>query len=135
MDPVSQLRAALLPILQVWEQELRIEYPNVRFSIYDHSIGALTDWNGHQIGIDCTFKEPAPESPDNLALLVSLKHLHKTPSLDSAEVVWGHPGYIEASVLPACVEFSADRLAELIERLPSLFTALKQAIRRGHPLS
>jgi hypothetical protein len=136
MDPVSKFRASLLPILQTWEHELRREYPDVMMNIYDWPVGKLTDWQGHDIGIDCMFKNAAPEWPDNLPLSVSLKHLHKTPSIDSAEVVWGHPsGYVEASVLPASVEFSPDRLVELIERLPELFTALKQAIRRGRPLS
>jgi hypothetical protein len=136
MDPVTQFRANLLPILQVWEQELRREFPDVMMKIYDYPVGKLTNWQGHDIGIDCLFKNAAPEWPDNVALSLSLKHLHKSPLIDSADVVWGHPsGYVEASVLPAPVEFSSDRLAELIERLPELFTALKQAIRRGRPLS
>jgi hypothetical protein len=136
MDSVSQFRASLLPILQIWEQELRREYPDVTINIYDWSVGSRTDWNGHSIGIDCIFKKAAPDSPDNLALEVSLKHVHKAPSLVSADVVWGHPsGYVEASVLPECVEFSPDHFAELIKRLPELFPALKQAIRRGRPLS
>src|SRR5262245_30654730 len=105
MDSVSQLRASLLPILQIWEQELRRDYPDVVTNIYDLPVGSHTDWNGHNIGIDCLFGEAAPDSPDNLALLVSLKHVHKAPSLVSADVVWGH-GDIEASVLPECVEFS-----------------------------
>ena len=136
MDPVSQLRVCLLPILQAWQQELRREYPDVTMNIYDWPVGELTNWRGHDIGIECTFKNAAPKWSDNVALSVSLKHLHKTPSIVSAEVVWGHPsGYVEASVLPASVEFSSDRLERLIERLPELFTALKQAIRRGRPLS
>ncbi|WP_426437371.1 hypothetical protein [Bradyrhizobium genosp. P] len=135
MDSVSQFRASLLPIMQIWEQELRREYPDVTTTICDSSVGRLTDWNGHNIGIDCLFKEATPDSPDNLALMISLKHVHKAPSLVSADVVWGHPAYVEASVLPECVEFSPDHLAQLIKRLPELFTALKQAIRRGRPLS
>ncbi len=135
MEPVSQLRSCLLPILQVWEQELRIKCdPDVTMNIYDGPVGEHTNWRGHDIGIECTFKNVASEFPDNVALSVSLKHLHKTPSIDAADVVWGHPsGYVEASVLPASVEFSPDRLAELVKRLPELFTALKQAIRRGRP--
>ncbi|MBR0933807.1 hypothetical protein [Bradyrhizobium jicamae] len=81
-------------------------------------------------------KESRPDLPDNVALLVSLKHLHKAPSLVDADVCWGHPsGYIEASFLPACVEFSRDHLEDLVKRLPELFTILKQAIRRGRLLS
>lgn len=134
MDPVSQLRTSLLPVLQDWEQELRREYPDVTTIICDSSIGSATDWNGHNIGIECLLKESRPDLPDNVALLVSLRHLHKTSSIVDADVCWGN-GYIEASVLPACVEFSRDHLADLIKRLPELFTTLKQAIRRGRPLS
>jgi len=134
MDPVSQLRASLLPVLRDWEQELRREYPDVAANICDTSVGSRTDWNGHIIGIECILKEAAPDLPDHLALSVSLNHLHKAPSLTDADVVWGHPsGYVEASVLPARVEFSHDQLADLIKRLPELFTALKQAIQRGRP--
>lgn len=133
MDPVVQMQAGLLPILQIWEEELRREYPHVTTDICDYSVGSLTDWDGHSIGLDCLFKEAASDEPDNVALLVSLKHKQKAPSLASADVVWGHPGYVEASLLPECVEFSPDRLAELIKRLPELFVALKQAIQRGRP--
>jgi hypothetical protein len=35
MDPVSQLRAILLPILQNWVQEPRREHPEVTTNIYD----------------------------------------------------------------------------------------------------
>ena len=134
MDPVSQFRAGLMPVLQAWERELRKEYPDVTTNIYDGPVGQRTNWQGHDIGIECTVKNAAPDWPDNVALSVSLKHLHQTPLIDSADVVWGHPrGYVEASVLPASVEFSSDRLVELVERLPELFIALKQAIRRGRP--
>jgi hypothetical protein len=136
MDPVSQLRASLLPILQNWEQDLRREHPNVRTNIYDWQVGELTSWQGHDIGIACIFENAAPEWPDNVALSVTLKHLHDTPSIHSADVVWGHPsGYVEASVLPVSVEFSPDYLVRLIERLPELFTALRQAVRRGRPVA
>jgi hypothetical protein len=136
MDPVSQLRDGLLPILRAWEQELRREYPDVKTNIYDCPIGKRTDWQRHTIGIECILKNVALAWPDNVALSVSLKHLHKTPSIDSADVVWGHPsGYVEASLLPTSVELSPDRLVELIEQLPELFTAFKGAIRQGRPLS
>ncbi|MDX3970107.1 MAG: hypothetical protein QHD01_26385 [Bradyrhizobium sp.] len=136
MDPTSQLRARLMPILQRWEQELRRDNPNLTTNIYDWPVGELTTWQGHDIGIDCLFKNVAPEWPDNVALSVSLKHLDKSPSLHSADVVWGHPsGYVEASLLPTSVEFSPNHLAKVIEGLPELFTALKQAIRRGRPVA
>jgi len=135
MDPVSQLRTSLLPILQSCERELKKEHPNLTTNIYDWPIGKLTSWQGHEIGIECLFKNIAPEWPDNIAFSVSLKHLNKTPSIDSADVVWGHPsGYIEASLLPASVEFSSDSLAKVDEGLPELFGALQQAIRRGRPV-
>jgi hypothetical protein len=134
VDPVSQLRLGLSPILQVWERELEAEHPGMTISICDCPVGSGTDWNGHNIGIECMFNEAVPDSPDSLALLVSLKHLHKVPEIISADVVWGH-GPIEASALPACIEFSPDQLAELLKRLPELFIAFKQAIGRGRPFA
>src|SRR5262245_38661058 len=130
MESISQLRMSLLPILQRWQQELRNEYSDVMTNIYDCGVGGLTNWQGHDIGIECTLKNVAPEWPDNVALSVSLKHLHDQPSICSADVAWGN-GYVEESLLPASVEFSRERLATLVERLPELFTALREAIRRG----
>jgi hypothetical protein len=69
-----------------------------------------------------------------VALIVGLKHLDKTPVIYNAEVVWGHPsGSVEADILTGPVEFSAERLEEIVERLPELLAGLQRAIRRGHP--
>ena len=134
MDPVSQLRSSLLPILQDLEQELRREHLDVTTNIYDWSVGQLTSWQGHDIGLECIFKDVAPERPDHIVLSVGLKHLHEAPSIDSADVMWGD-GTFEASILPASVEFSPDRLSRLIERMPELLSAFRQAIRRGRPIA
>lgn len=135
MDAVSQLRLSILPIFQAWEQELRAEHPDFIIKIWDGPVGKLTDWQGHDIGIECMFTNAAPGSSDNIALTVNLKHLnHPMPLIESADVVWGHPsGCVEASLLTAPVEFSPERLAEVVGRLPDLFAALKQAVRRGRP--
>ncbi|MGJ5047898.1 hypothetical protein ACQR09_12575 [Bradyrhizobium oligotrophicum] len=136
MDAVSQLRASLLPILQTLEQELQADNPGVATHIHDWPVGERTDWKGHDIGIECLFEGVALDQPDHLVLSVSLKHVDTAPAIVSADIVWGAPsGSIEASILSECVEFSPDRLAELIKGLPDLLDALKHAIRRGHPRS
>ncbi|WP_156936873.1 hypothetical protein [Bradyrhizobium sp. WSM2254] len=134
MDPVSQLRASLLPILQDLQQELGRKHPDVTTNIFDWPVGELTSWQGHDLGIECTFSDVAPEQPDHVVLSVSLKHLHEAPSIHSADVVWAD-GTVEASVLPESVEFSPDCLAGLIERIPELSDALRQTIRRGRPVA
>jgi hypothetical protein len=54
--------------------------------------------------------------------------------IQSADVVWGYPsGQIEAELLPPQGELTLEHIEEVAERLPELFAALRQAIRRGCP--
>ena len=134
MEPVSELRSKILPVLRSWAQRLKTDYPAIVVNVYDYSIGELTDYQGHAIGIDCVLERVPPGQADNVALEISLKHLHKAPTIESADVVWGHPsGGVEASILSAPVDFSMERLVSLVEQLPDLLIGLQRAIRRGHP--
>jgi hypothetical protein len=134
MDPVSQLRSRLLPILRKWEQQLRMEHTDLTVNVLDGVVASLTDYQCHGIAIECLLKNPAPEYANNVALDVSVKHSHKTPVIDAAEVAWGHPSAeIEADILMAPVEYSAERLDEIVGQLPELFDGLQRAILRGCP--
>ena len=134
MDPVSHLRRKVLPILQAYAQQLRAEHPDLNINVYDWSVGDRTDWQGHAIGLECLIGDAMPELPDNVALAVELCHLHKTPKISSADVTWGHPsGHIEAELLADPIRFSPESLTEIVDRLPELFIALQQAVRRGQP--
>jgi len=134
MDCVGELRARLLPLLRQWERQLSAEHPEVDVTVWDRPVGSLTQWQGHDIGLNCLLPNAAPDQPDNVALSVGLNHLNGTPMLCSADVVWGHPsGTVESDVLPGPVPFSADALDDVLTHLPELLAALQDALRRGRP--
>jgi hypothetical protein len=113
---------------------LQSAHPDVVVEVWDSPTGSLTAWQGHDVGIDCMFKDRHHDESDNVALSVSLSHLDKAPTIDSADVVWGHPsGHVEASVLQAPVGVSEESFGAVIARLPELCAALERALNRGQP--
>lgn len=101
MDPLTETRMRILPMPRDLEQRLRAGHPRVRLTIYDSPTGSLTEWQGHDIEIDCLLEKAALEEPDNVALSVALCRLNTTPMIAAADVTWGHPrGHVEASLHP-----------------------------------
>jgi hypothetical protein len=134
MDALTQMRVKILPMLQSWTQSLKADHPRIAVDVFDLPVGSATDYQGHTIGIACTFPPRERGEADHVALAIVLKHLHTTPKIDSADVAWGHPsGHLEVDILPAPVDFSGGRLADLIAQLPKLRDGLQRAIRRGQP--
>ncbi|MCP3143012.1 hypothetical protein [Pyxidicoccus xibeiensis] len=134
MDPVSVLRSRLLPVLERWAEELALAHPEMQVKTWDWTVGTLTDWQGHDFGIDCLLPGRPPDESDSVALSVAFKHLDRAPLIHSADVVWGHPsGQCEAELYAEPVEFSDAQVERLMARLPGLLTALKVALDRGHP--
>jgi len=134
MDALAETRAKILPLLQSWAQRLAADHPGIAVHVFDVSVGAGTGYQGHAIGIECTLPAAEPGQPDTVALGIALKHLNARPIIDSVDVVWGHPsGRLEADILPAPVDFSGERLTDLIGRLPDLLAGLERALRRGRP--
>ena len=109
MEPVSELRSRILPVLRSWADGLKADYRDVTSQVFDCSVGKLTEYQGHAFGIDCLLNRAGPDDVDHVALVVSIKHLNRTPMIDSAEVVWGN-GRVELAVLADPVEFSAANL-------------------------
>ncbi len=134
MDPVSESRLKLLPILQAWAKELQPAYPNVLVQVWDSPVGQLTEWQGHDFGIECLFKDVGTHESDNVSLSIVLSHLDKAPMIESADVVWGHPdGHVEVSIVPAPVSFSEESFGAVLARLPDLFAAPERAVKHGGP--
>src|SRR5262245_58960431 len=126
MNPASQLGQRILPMLQGWAGRLKAEYPAVRASALD--LGR----NG--VALDCILPRVALGLPDHVTLAVTLRDREGTPTIQSAEVVWGHPsGHIEAQIEPPCGELTPELIEQVADGLPELFAALRQAIRRGRP--
>lgn len=132
---VRDLEQRFLPSLQNMAEEIAQDFSGVTAKVWSHSIGSQTDYQGHSIGIECSFAEANPVYVDNIALSINIRHLTTTPEIDSADVCWGHPsGYIEAELFQAPVVVDEDELGKLEDGLQGLYSALRAAIVRGQPL-
>ena len=126
MNPASQLGQRILPMLQGWAGRLLAEYPALGVKVLDLGRDGLA--------LECTLPDPAPDMPERVTLAVTLRDREGTPTIQSAEVVWGHPsGHIEAQIEPPCGELTPELIEQVADGLPELFAALRQAIRRGRP--
>jgi hypothetical protein len=96
-------------------------------------VGSLTNYQGHDLGIDCLLTDATPDQADNVALSVEVRHLTTTPLMDAA-VCWGHPsGHVEAELFPDPVPMSSETLDKLEAHLPILYDAVELALKRGRP--
>jgi hypothetical protein len=134
MNPiVENLERELLTPFRELAENLSARFPNMKMSVYSQDVGSLTEYQGHQILIDCLLTDAPDDQPDNVALSVSLRHLTTNPKID-ADVCWGHPsGHIEAEFSPEPLEVSDKVLNDLYAALPDLYESLSEAINRGRP--
>ena len=140
INPVSKIESEILALFRRTADELSMKYPNVKVRAYSSPSGSATQYQGHDIVIDCLLTNAPIAQSDNLALSVSLCHLTTQPKIN-ADVCWGHPsGAIEASFYEGWVKnddwplATKETIDKLIQDLPRLIAALEQAIKRGQPL-
>jgi hypothetical protein len=134
MHPVAEKleRTLTAPFKEVAER-LSNQFPNVVANVFSGSVGSLTEYQGHHIGIDCLLTDAPADQPDNVALCVDLRHLTTNPKID-AGVVWGHPsGHVEAEFRPEPLEVSGEVLRGLYAELPRLYEGLVEAVKRRKP--
>jgi hypothetical protein len=133
MNIVKQLEDMFLPHFRQCAEELRGMFPSATFNVYSSSIGALTDWQGHDIGIECLLPDVPREQADNVAFSISVFHLTTLPMV-MADVAWGHPsGQRVDEWTAAPVPFAAEALADLKGGLLRLAKSFESAIRQGPP--
>jgi hypothetical protein len=130
---VAELEEKLLRTFYDWASRLSAECQSVKADVYSHSVGSLTEYQGHSIGIDCLLIGTPDDRPDNVALSVELQRLTTSPLID-ADVCWGHPsGHVEAEFSFNPQEVSETVLRDLYADLPRLYDALLSAAKRGKP--
>jgi hypothetical protein len=131
---VQELEKRFLPDLQKVAEEIAEQFPRVKATVWSSPVGSLTDYQGHDLGIDCLLTDTRPEQTDNVALIIGIGHLTTTPLIDQAGICWGAPSaHVEAELFLDPIEVTAETLQELEARLPLLYDALQTAVRRGHP--
>ena len=135
---VKTLETKLLVPFENLAKRLSNQFPNLRAQVYSYSVGSLTEYQGHSIGVDCLLTDAPLDETDNVALCVDLAYLTTRPRI-SAGVGWGHPsGHSEAS-FGVCGsstewdEFSDEVLENLYAELPRLSESLVEAVRRRKP--
>ena len=134
MNVTQELESRFLLSLHRIKSEIEVESPQIRATVRSIPIGSLTEYQGHSVGIECILPAVASDMPDNLALIITVKHLTTVPQIDSAGVYWGHPaGYVEVELFPDSIVFSHAALDEIESSLPKLLEHLKVAIKRGRP--
>ena len=130
---VATLEEQLIASFRELAKSICSQFSNVSAEVHSHSVGALTENQGHLIGIDCLLLDAPDDQPDNVALSVDLQHLTTIPKVD-ADVCWGHPsGYIEAEFSSESLEVSDEVLRDLYSQLPRLCKSLIEAIGRRKP--
>ncbi len=137
MSTLTELENRFLPAFRKMSAEVSVEFPRVHTNVWSYPVGALTDYQGHGLGIECSIPTNLTDPADHVqmefvALMINLKHLSTQPEIDSVLVSWGS-GQVEAKMSLQAGEINESRLVEVENGLPKLFVALKSAIMRGHP--
>ncbi len=137
MSTLAELEDRFLPVFRKMATEISAEFPKVHTNVWSYPVGALTDYNGHGLGVECSIPsnlaDPAdPDQTEYVALMINLKHLSTKPEIETVLVSWGS-GQVETKLIPEPVEISEDNLVEIERSLPKLYDALKTAVARGRP--
>ena len=141
-DEGRALRADASGVVQVLEQRIlqpleeaatrfRQRYPRLRIQTWSGPVGSSTEYQGHDVGIDCLNPGASDDQPDNVALSIGVKHLTTLPLLCTADVCWGDGkprGGLD--VLPEPVVWSAAAIETVEARLPALLASLEEELQR-----
>ena len=131
-DAVRDLEKLFLPRLEKFKKECSDALPKLKFIVWSSSIGGQTDYQGHNLGIECLFPEATDEQADTVAIIVGIKHLTTTPLLCDASVEWGHGWHPEVAIdlLPEPVLYTSETLNSIFlqfEKLQDVFLAAVNA--------
>lgn len=78
---VKQIEEMFLPGLNRLASEMRERYPELSFNVWSTAVGTLTEYQGHDVGIECCFQRSSRDVADNVALTINLCHLTSTPRM------------------------------------------------------
>ena len=127
---VGEMEQLLLPQFRDAATDVSSIYPRYKFSVFSSAIGGATDYQGHNLGLECTFPDAADHEADCVAALIGVKHLTSRPQFWEAAVEWGggaHPevrGELLENPLPATQE----ALQELSRLIPQLLVVFRSAL-------
>jgi hypothetical protein len=122
-----------LPRLSEAKDAFERLFPLFRFNVWSSSIGGLTPYQGHNVGLECLFPDTVDHLADNVAIVIGVKHLTTAPLLCEASVCWGHGWHpeISAELLPNPIAYSTAELNAISVRLNELVTCFRNAVLVG----
>jgi hypothetical protein len=126
---VAELEQRIMPRLEAAATTLRERYPNLAISTYSSPTGALTDYQGHDIGIDCVNPAALENEPNNVTLTIGVKRLTTQPLLCDANVGWGAGGPVSGlDILPEPIPWSDQILQNVEDQLFDLIQSLSDEL-------
>jgi len=126
---VEVLEERLLAQLGDAATRLQRQYPRLRIHTWSSPVGSGTEYQGHDVGIDCVNPAASEAEPGNLALSLGVMHLTTEPMLCTADVRWGQGGPDGGlDLLPEPVPWSLQALHALEARLPELLESLEREL-------
>jgi len=133
IELVRELERQFLPSLRAAEAEINASVPGVQAGAWSQPHGQATDSPGHVIALSCCLADAPPDQPDEVTLELCFGGVTGPTPTFEADVVWGHPGQVEADLFPGPVPLTEDALRIAERELPRLIQALWSAVRRGGP--
>jgi len=122
------------PTLENIASELSRSFPRWDVGVHSAGMGSLTGFHAHSLGIACLAPDMPLDRVDHVALCLEIAHITTDPHWHSADVCWGHPSpYVEADILPEQISFNRASAQVILDRLPVLTSALREALRREFP--
>jgi hypothetical protein len=128
---VETLERKILPHLEAAATNLGKRYPRLTINTWSSPTGSLTEYQGHDIGIDCVDPAALDAEPCNVFLTIGVMHLTTQPLLCDAKVAWDSEG--PASGLDLLLEpvlWSEEVLQNIEDRLPDLIQSLADELER-----
>jgi hypothetical protein len=130
---VQALERRFLPALREAENGINANVAGVQAGVWSQPQGQATDSPGHVIALSCFFPNAPPDQPDEVTLELCFGGVSGRGPTVEADVVWGHPGQVEADLFPHPAPLTEETLRIVEGELPELIEALWSAVRRGRP--
>ena len=142
MEPsrvVVELEELLLPQFREAASRLASEFPQYKLHVWSSSVGGATEYQGHNLGVECLFPDAADHEADCVAAYATVKHLTTEPLLCEACVAWGQgerPN-VECELLQNSLPATQEALLSIGSMVPHLINVFRQALQawssRGTP--
>ena len=132
-NSIQRINEKFLLALHELESELSRAFPGKQISLYSGPGGDATKHRDYSLALNCEFPDARPQDWQSINLIILLEQQTSTSALRIGAVLIWDDSRIEAGVFEELVPVTDSVIEELSARLPQLYCAFREAIRRGHP--